>query len=529
MANNIIGIDLGTSMSVIARLDETGSAVTIANRNGFPRTPSVIHYDDKTHKALVGEAAKMAAARYPDQVAMFVKREIGRNVYSRPVNGRQFRPETLSAIILRKLKQDAQRVVGPISEAVITVPAYFDETRRRATLDAGRIAGLEVLDIINEPTAAALSYAALQAQQRAGGRQRFFEIPEGEITVLVYDLGGGTFDATVVQLKSNRFRTLATNGDRELGGKDWDDKIVDFVVQELAAEHKISLAQIDEKARIGLRAHAEEAKILLSDFETADLSFIWNGRYFHRQLTRRQFEQLSADLLMRSRLTVEEVVAEAHLTWEQIDRVLLVGGATRMPMVEAMLTDLTGKPPDKSLDVDQVVAQGAAIYAGILAARSGDPTVAMPESLRKELREVEPIVPRNAHALGISAMAGPGRRVNVRLVPKNTELPAAASRVFYTRRPDATEIHVKVLEGDATEADHCIQIGRCSIADLPPGLPQRSPVQVRLSYDHSGCISVMALDMTHGTFAHAEIERQQRLTEEGIQREKAFVESLDIP
>ncbi len=522
--DNLVGIDLGTTLSVIARLDKSGSAVTIPNRRGDPLTPSVVYLDGT--KARVGETARIAAARHPGKTAVCVKREMGTPIYSRTVDGRQLRPETLSAIILRKLKQDAERRIGPISKAVITVPAFFDDTRRKATQDAGRIAGLEVLDIINEPTAAALSYAAVQAQAEHGGAGRILEIPGGKMTAVVYDLGGGTFDVTVVELRAKRFETLATDGEVQLGGKDWDERIVGFLAKKFQGQFDVDPTE-DAGRSDAMAALAEESKKLLSDLDTAPIEVTYRGNTLSLELSRGEFEQMTSDLLTRTRVVAQLVVRnQAKLGWDQIDRVLLVGGSTRMPMVKRMLRELTGAEPDDSLDADQVVAQGAAIHAAILAAKADEGELALAEDLKKELREVEPIAV-NSHSLGVVAVHE-GERINAVLIPKNTQLPAAASQVFQTRHASATAIRVKVLEGEAPEAEHNIQIGECCITGLPPGLPQGSPVQVRVAYDANGRVSVMALDMTHGRFAQAEIERQNRLTEEDIEREAAFVNSLDI-
>ena len=521
---NLVGIDLGTTLSVIARLDKSGSAVTIPNRRGDPLTPSVVYLDGMT--ARVGETARIAAARDSSKAAMFIKRQMGAPLYSRAVDGRWLRPETLSAIILRKLKQDAERRIGPIAKAVITVPAFFDDTRRKATQDAGRIAGLEVLDIINEPTAAALSYAAMQAQMQQGGSGRLLEIPGGEMTAVVYDLGGGTFDVTVVHLRSKRFETLATDGEVQLGGMDWDDRIVRFLAERFQQEHGVDPTE-DVARRDSLGAMAEQSKKLLSDLDTASIEITYRGNTLTLDLSRAEFERITSGLLTRTRVVAKLVVMnQAKLAWEAIDRVLLVGGSTRMPMVRRMLRELTGQEPDDSLDADQVVAQGAAIHAAILAAKADDGELMLADDLRKELCDVDHIAV-NAHGLGVVAIHE-GERINAVLVPKNTQLPAAASQVFQTRHASANSIRVKVLEGEAPEAAHNIQIGECCITGLPPGLPQGSPVQVRVAYDQNGRVSVMALDMTHGRFAETEIERQNRLTEDDVQREAKFVDSLNI-
>ena len=282
---SLVGIDLGTTVSVIARLDSSGAAVTIPNNIGDALTPSVVYLDGST--ALVGRTAKDATLGDSSKAAMFIKRDMGSAPHCRTVNGRRFRPETLSAIILRKLKQDAEKHIGPISRAVITVPAFFDDTRRKATEDAGRIAGLEVFDIINEPTAAALAYP-MQLNWQAGDSRRLLEIPGGEMTAVVYDLGGGTFDVTVVKLMSRRFETMATDGEVQLGGKDWDDKIVQYLAQQFQQEYGLNPAA-DSHRRDSLAALAEKNKILLSTLNNVRIEIAHEGHALTVNLSRDEF------------------------------------------------------------------------------------------------------------------------------------------------------------------------------------------------------------------------------------------------
>jgi molecular chaperone DnaK len=520
---NLVGIDLGTTMSCIARLDASGTSVTIPNAAGDPLTPSVVYLDGTT--ALVGRTAKDAAAMDSSKAALAVKRDMGSPLYNRTVDGRRFRPETLSAIILRKLKKDAERRIGPITKAVITVPAFFDDTRRKATEDAGRIAGFEVLDTLNEPTAAALSYAMLE-HRRVGTAGHVLEIPGGEMNAVVYDLGGGTFDVTVVRLRSNRFETIATDGEVQLGGKDWDERIVQYMAQRFLEKFGID-PTTDRQRRDGMAALAERAKILLSQLTNAPVSFNHQGHELSFSLSRAQLEEMTSDLLTSTRVVTELVVRkQAGLRWDQIQRFLLVGGATHMPMIKEMLHKLIGRPPDDCLDVDQVVAQGAAVHAGILAAKADDGELEIAEDLRADLEGVD-VLNVNSHSLGVEAIRN-GAPVSAVLIPKNTQLPIAASKVFRLRFAGATSVDVNVLEGEAIEAANNIPIGNCCITGLPPGLPKGAPVQVRLAYGANGRVNVMALDMTHGTFAETTIERQNRLTEDDIQREAEFVNSLNI-
>jgi molecular chaperone DnaK len=523
-SNNLVGIDLGTTISVIARLDSNGSAATIPNSLGDPLTPSIVYLDGST--ALVGRMAREAAAMDSSKAAMCVKRDMGCPLYSRPVAGRQFRPETLSAIILRKLKQDAEKKIGPITQAVITVPAFFDDTRRKATEDAGKIAGLDVLDVLNEPTAAALSYA-MQSQPQSGRKAGALDIPGGEMKAVVYDLGGGTFDVTVVRLRAKHFETIATDGEVRLGGKDWDDRIVDFLGRRFQEKFGADPTR-QQQRRDAMAATAEKYKMVLSQLSSVPVELTFQGNVLNVALTRQQFEEMTTDLLMRTRVVSDLVVTrQAKLAWTDIDRVLLVGGSTRMPMVKQMLRELTGKVPDDSLDADQVVAQGAAIHAGILAVKGKEAGLEISEDLPESFQGITELNV-NSHSLGVQALRA-GTEVNAVLIPKNTQLPFAVSKVFQLRLAGATSVFVKVLEGEATEAASNIPIGECRVTGLPPNLPRGSPIHVRLAYNASGCVSVMALDMTSGQFAESEIARGDRLTEADIERERAFVNSLHIP
>ncbi|MCR4414830.1 MAG: Hsp70 family protein [Thermoguttaceae bacterium] len=521
----LVGIDLGTTMSAIARLDRDGTPETIANEANDPLTPSVIYLEG--NRAVVGKVARDAAADAPDQVAMFVKRDMGSPAYSRRVDGRVLRPETLSAILLRKMRMDAERRIGgPISRAVITVPAFFDDVRRNATQDAGRIAGLEVYDLLNEPTAAALAYA-MQAQRRAGHRTALLDVPGGSMTALVFDLGGGTLDVTVVRLRSKHFETIATEGEVQLGGKDWDEKIVEHAAREFERRFGSDPAE-DPSRRARLMVQAEKAKIFLSAMPSARMEVVHAGRSLELTITRKEFEAMTAGLVERARVATELVVRkEAKLAWDQIDTVLMVGGSTRMPMIKDMLRKLCGKEPSDQLDPDQVVAHGAAIHASILAAKAGEGTLPLEESIRSDFQSAA-VINVNSHNLGIEANR-PGRgTVNSVLIPKNTQIPFAQSRVFYLPAPGMTKVQVRVLEGDAEEAAYCTCIGDCWITGLPPDLPKKAPVQVRLAYGADGRVGVMALDMTHGTFARTEIQRASKLSDEEVRREAEFVASLEI-
>ncbi len=515
-----VGIDLGTTFCAVSHLDDRGRPVSIPNRDGEVLTPSAVFLTG-AGDAVVGQPALDVALEQPEKVATMIKRQIGRPDYGREVAGRKFRPETLSAVILRKLVMDAERHVGPITEAVITVPAYFDDTRRQATIDAGRIAGLEVLDIIDEPSAAALAYAF---QQSASAN-----LPPGELppnapkTVLVYDLGGGTFDVTLVRLGKKRFQVLGIEGDVRLGGKDWDDRLVNYVAELFLKRHG-SDPRTDPQSLAMLQASSERAKRTLSKVDPATITCTHDGKKMTAPISREQFDTLTRDLLLRTKMTTQSVLNQANLKWTDIEKVLMVGGSTHMPTTGEMLRDLTGQEPDRSLAVSEVVARGAAVHAGIAAARkaarggtlSPNPTLA-------DIVEISV----NAHSLGVEVRQAESK-INNKLVVKNTQLPAAVSRVYYTAAENQNRVRVRVLQGEAQQAEACIPVGECWVEGLPANLPKGSPIQVRCGVAANGLIEVMALDMTSGKVAKTSIHRSGGLGDAEIATEAEWVKSLRI-
>jgi molecular chaperone DnaK len=514
----VVGIDLGTTYCAISTLDDRGQPVTLPNRDGDMLTPSAVLLMDNI--AVVGQAALDVAQETPDRVATLIKRRMGLPDYGKPVSGKHFRPETLSAIILRKLVQDAELRLGPITQAVITVPAYFDDTRRKATQDAGRIAGLDVLDILDEPSAAALAYSFQQRENALG--QPLTEKPQ---TILVYDLGGGTFDVTVVKLLPKRFQTIAIEGDVRLGGKDWDDRLVNHVAEAFVAKYGED-PRNDEQSLTMLQTAAERVKRTLSKVDQASITCNHAGRKLIVPITRRDFEQLTKDLLTRTRLTTQQVLRQANATWEQVDRILLVGGSTHMPMTSTMIRELSGKAPDNTLAVSEVVARGAAIHGGIIAFKSAEGKKNIDPKAANLLADIVEISV-NAHSLGVSARSE-GEKINSILIKKNTQLPAAASRVYYTAKENQSRVRVRVLQGEAQQAEACISIGECWIEGLPPNLPIKSPVQVRCAVQSNGLVEVMALDMTSGKIARTTIHRSSGLSDEEIAKEADWVRSLKI-
>jgi molecular chaperone DnaK len=515
MAGKLVGIDLGTTFSAIATLDDRGQPTTLPMREGDMLLPSAILLEDDG-TVVVGQPALDVALERPERVATMIKRRMGQPSLGKQVAGRDFRPETLSAIILRKLVQDAELRLGPITQAVVTVPAYFDDTRRKATQDAGRIAGIDVIDILDEPSAAALAYSF---QPEHG-------LPEDiERTVLVYDLGGGTFDVSLVRLSQHRFVTLGIEGDVRLGGKDWDDRIVDHIASQFLQQHA-SDPRKDPLSLANLTAQAERAKRTLSKLQQTTITCSHAGKVLSVPLTRADFENLTRDLLIRTRLTTQQVLRQAALSWNQVDSVLLVGGSTHMPMCGRMLRELSGREVDSTLAVSEVVARGAAIHAGIVASRRGIAEYTLEPGAAEVLGDVVEINV-NAHSLGIEVKRDK-ERFNDILVAKNTQLPTAASRVYRTLADNQSRVRVKVLQGEAQQADACISIGECWIEGLPPNLPKSSPIQVRCAVGSNGLVEVMALDMTSGKMARTEIHRSSGLSDAEIAHEAAWLQQLKI-
>jgi molecular chaperone DnaK len=338
----------------------------------------------------------------------------------------------------------------------------------------------------------------------------------------VYDLGGGTFDVTVVKLSKKKFQVLAIEGDVRLGGKDWDDRLVNHAAEQFRQQFG-SDPRSDEQSLAMLQAAAERAKRTLSKVEQASITVVHAGHKLSLPVTRGEFENLTRDLLIRTRLTTQQVLSQTGLTWDRVDRVLMVGGSTHMPMTGRMLLELTGKEPDRSLAVSEVVARGAAVHAGIAAAKrahaEGQPSG--PDGM--DVVEISV----NAHSLGVEVRQG-DERLNNKLIPKNTQLPAASSRVYYTVAENQTKVRVRILQGEAKQSAACIPVGECWIDGLPPNLPKGSPVQVRCGVAANGRIEVMALDMTSGRMARAEIHRSGGLEEADIAREAEWVKSLRI-
>jgi molecular chaperone DnaK len=481
----IVGIDLGTTYSVVAALDPSGRPATVPNRQGDLSTPSVVLFEDE--RVIVGKEAQRAALHEPDRVAECAKRDVGSRYYHRPVAGKQISPEMVLAIILKRLKSDAERRLGLIRHVVITVPAYFDHTRREATCEAARLAGLQVTGLLNEPSAAALAYGFQEGFLDASGaladRQT---VRPGVMTVVVYDLGGGTFDVTVMQIRERKFKTLATDGDVRLGGRDWDQRIVDQAAKRYLADHPNDDPRDDPVTLQTLFKEAEEAKRTLSERTKTRLTYPRHGNHVVLEITRAEFEANTADLLERTRATTKLLMNEAGLEWSEVDKLLLSGGSTRMPQVARMLRELSGQAPDRSLSPDEAVAHGAALYHGMLQSeKSGQPSDA---AQRPQIINV------NAHSLGlVTRTRAPVRLLNSILIPRNTALPHSGSQVFRTGNTGQSQIHIRIVEGESPDPRECNLLGKFSIEPLPAGLPAGSPIRLHYSYDESGRIKVRAV------------------------------------
>jgi len=492
-----IGIDLGTTNSVAAYVDPSGRTKIIPNVEGDLLTPSVVMFDDA--EVIVGKEARRTNLIHPDRVAEWVKRDMGSPVYSRPIRGEYLPPEVIQACILRRIKADISARLGSDVKAVITVPAYFDEPRRKATADAGEMAGLSVLDIVNEPTAAAMAFGEIHGYLAPGGE------PLEETTVLVYDLGGGTFDVTLLRLAPGDVRALATDGDVQLGGYDWDQRLVNHVAESFQRAFGVDPRQ-EPAAFCRLYDAVLEAKHTLSARSHATIELDHAGFSHRVEVTRQQFEELTADLLERTAWTTRQLLAAAGLQWSDVSRLLLVGGATRMPMVSRMLVETTGIEPDHTVNPDEAVARGAALYAGYLLARQS--------------REEAPfrVTNVNAHSLGVEGIDPQTyRKKNVVLIPRNTQLPARHSEKFITKTENQRSIAIQVLEGESTSPGECNVIGRTVIRDLPAGLPQGWPVEVTFQYGDNGRLSVHAAVPGTDREVELEIEREVGLSSDGIQ------------
>ncbi len=481
-----IGIDLGTTNSVVAVM-EGGKPTVIANAEGSRTTPSIVGFS-KTGERLVGQLAKRQAILNPDKTIISIKRHMGED-YKKNIDGKDYTPQEISAMILRKLADDASNYLGEkVTSAVITVPAYFNDAQRQATKDAGKIAGLDVLRIVNEPTAAALAYGLEKDKTEK---------------VLVFDLGGGTFDVSILEIGDGVHEVLSTSGDTHLGGDDFDQKIIDWLCDEFKKQEGIDL-KTDKQAMQRLKEAAEKAKCELSSvvetninlpFITADA----NGpKHLDLQLTRAKFEDLSHDLLERCKKPVEQAIKDAGISKSEINEVVLVGGSTRIPAVQALVKEYTGKEPNQSVNPDEVVAVGAAVQAGVLAGEVKDIV----------LLDVTPLT------LGIETLGG----VMTPLVPRNTTIPVSKSQVFSTADDNQTAVDIHVLQGERPMAGDNKSLGMFRLDGIPPAMKGMPQIEVTFDIDANGIVNVTAKDKATNKEQKITITNSSNLSEQDIDR-----------
>jgi molecular chaperone DnaK len=485
----VVGIDLGTTFSAIAHLNDYGQVEIIPNQEGELITPSVIMFDDNV--TVVGKLAQNHARAEPEKIVEFVKREMGKSKeeYSREFNGKEYSAEELSALILKKLKNDAEAYIKEeITDAVITVPAYFKDGERQATRLAGEIAGFNVLQVVNEPTAAALAFG--------------IDLIGDDQTVFVFDLGGGTFDVTIMNVSGSELKMLATDGDHRLGGKDWDDRIIEYVAESFELEHGVDPLE-DSHAYQNIQHSAIDAKKHLSKLDKCRISCSYDGNGHLIELTKEKFEELTADLVEKCKSFCDEVLTQAEMTWDDIDTVLLVGGSTRMPTVQDMVAEISGKEINPTeVNADEAVACGAAILGK---------DVPVPVPYGKDIV----VIDGATHNLGLTPINDKGEQYIHVMIPKMTEIPCEVVDQFGTIEDNQTSVLIEVVQGleegllkkDIPDFEENSKLGECYLDGLPPNQPKGYPISVTYKYNSDQILEVKA-EAENGAVAGVEIDRK---------------------
>ena len=480
-----VGIDLGTTNSVVAVL-EGGEPTVIANAEGNRTTPSIVAF--KSEEVLVGELAKRQAITNPDNTVRSIKRHIGSN-WKQNFEGKDYTPQEISARILQKLKRDAESYLGDdVTDAVITVPAYFNDAERQATKEAGQIAGLNVLRIINEPTAASLSYGLENNEDQK---------------ILVFDLGGGTFDVSILEISEGVFEVKSTSGDSKLGGDDWDQRVMDWLIDKFKSSTGIDLSN-DKMAIQRVQEGAEKAKIELSSTSETEINLPFitandaGPQHLLEKLSRSEFEKITADLVERTKEPVEKALSDAGMQFTDIDHVILVGGSTRMPSVQQLVKSLTGKDPHKGVNPDEVVASGAAIQAGVL---KGDVKDVL-------LLDVTPLT------LGVETKGG----IMTKMIERNTTIPTKRSEVFSTAENNQTQVGIHILQGEREMASGNKSLGRFTLTDIPAAMAGTPQIEVTFDIDANGIVNVNAKDLGTGKEQAITITGGTALEDDEIER-----------
>lgn len=495
-----IGIDLGTTYSAAAYVDNTGHAQIISNSEGQRTTPSVVLFEDDG--VCVGEQAKQNSIIDPLRVCQFVKRQMGTPYKFIDPNDKEYTAEEISAIILKKIKADCEDALGePVTGAVITVPAYFDDSQRTATQDAGKMAGLDVKGIINEPTAAAIAFCHHNDIQN--------------MNVMVFDLGGGTFDVTIVHMNSEKdIDIVATNGHKNLGGFDFDNQIMNRVVEEFEKQTGQDLYD-HESLMQDVREKCENLKKTLSTKEKGKIAFSFEGKPITVELTRDEFKKMIKSYLNNAQSIMEVVLEDAKLTWKDIDKVLLVGGSTRVPAMQEMIEEVTGIKPSHEINPDEAVALGAAYYASSL-----DDS----KSYKEKEYKVTDVC---SHSLGVIANDDTGRPANTIMIKRNTKIPCEASDSFTTTVDNQESVIVQLVEGEEADLDYCTLVGQSTIMLRPH--PVGSPIEIVLQYDINGVIHVRVRDLLDNVdLGEFNIERKANLTDEELKNKKENINNIEI-